>query len=104
MSQWRDLGLFDDDVEGWGQAFAQVTSRTIAAGGHIHFDLTGMDIADALRGDPDEFVGRYTAWELQQVVRYNDLYKHTTFYLNDEVLDARRLGELGIAPPAKQQE
>lgn len=99
ISQWRDLGLYDDDVEGWGQAFQQVTDRTIAARGRIHFDLTDMDIAAALRGDPNQFVARYTAWGLQQVVRYNSLFERTAFYLNGNLLDSHRVAELGIPKP-----
>ena len=56
MSQWRDMELFDDDVEGWGQAFEQVVTRTLARGGRIHFNLTGLNIGEALGGDPDVWV------------------------------------------------
>ncbi len=68
MSRWRELGLYDEDVEGWGHAFQQAVERTLSAGGKIHFNLTGLDIAEALAGDPGCWVGRYTAWELQQIV------------------------------------
>ncbi|MGH7137407.1 MAG: hypothetical protein ACREHD_16815 [Pirellulales bacterium] len=54
MSEWADLGLFDEGVEGWGEAFEQVMARTIAAGCHVHFELNGLDIADALAGDPEQ--------------------------------------------------
>ena len=53
MAEWRDMGLFDEDVEGMGLAFEQVVTRTLARGGRIHFNLTGMNVEEALRSDPD---------------------------------------------------
>ena len=68
MKQRPELGLYDPDaVSGWGEAFRQVVKNTLAAGGKIHFNLDGVDIRDALRGDPNIFVGRYTEYELQQI-------------------------------------
>ena len=66
---WQALGLFDRaTVQGWGGAFEQAVGTTLRAGGRIHFDLTGLRIEEALAGDASTWVGRYTAWELQQVV------------------------------------
>jgi hypothetical protein len=96
MAQWRDMELFDEDVEGWGQAFEQVVTRTLARGGRIHFNLTGMNIGEALRGDPDVWVGRYTAWELQQIVRNRDWIASTVFYCDGVVLTAKEAAALGI--------
>jgi hypothetical protein len=56
-------------VTGWGEAFYQAVTRTLASGGRIHFALDGLDIAEALKGDPEIWGDRYTAWELQQIVR-----------------------------------
>ena len=96
MAQWRDMELFDDDVEGWGQAFEQVVTRTLARGGRIHFNLTGMNIEEALRDDPLVWVGRYTAWELQQIVRNRDWIAATVFYCDGVALTATEAAALGI--------
>src|SRR5438128_197734 len=101
MSQWLALGLYDEDVEGWGQAFEQALSRTLVAGGRFHFNLTGLDIADALKGDPSRWVDRHTAWELQQVVGREDWFANTIFYLDGSVLTLEQLAEHGIRPPVK---
>ena len=101
MSQWKDLGLFDDDVEGWGEAFRQSVTRTLEAGASIHFNLTGLNITEALEGDPAHWVGRYTAWELQQIVRCRAWFDRTTFYLHTKVLDSAELAALGIVTPAR---
>jgi hypothetical protein len=98
MSQWLDLGLYDDDVEGWGEAFFQAVTRTLSVGGRIHFCLDGLDIAEALNGDPNIWSDRYTAWELQQIVRNLEWFESTHFYLNGELLNSERLVDIGIAP------
>lgn len=96
MTRWAELGLFDEGVEGWGDAFDQVMTRTIAAGFRVHFELRGLDIDDALRGDPQEWVGRYTAWELQQIVARHDWFSATSFYLDGRLLGIEELESLGI--------
>lgn len=98
MSEWAALGLYDEDVEGWGEAFEQVMTRTIADGGSIHFELSGLDIDDALRGNPSEWVGRYTTWELQQIVSRQDWFSATSFYLRRQLLEQDDLERLGIRP------
>ena len=90
------LGLYDEDVEGWGQAFEQAMERTIAAGGRVHFSLTGIDIAAALAGDPNYGVDRHAAWELQQVVAKPSWYSRTIFYLDGRTLDPDQLAQRGI--------
>jgi hypothetical protein len=96
MSDWRDLGLYDEDVEGWGQAFEQVITRTLAAGGLIYFSLDQMNIAEALAGDPNEFVGRYTAYELLQIVTNPAWFAATRFYLSRAQLTDAEVNALGI--------
>ena len=96
MSQWAAMGLYDDDVAGWGEAFAQVVTRTIVGGGRIHFNLTGLDIRAALRGDPELWVGRYTAWELQQIVRNSEWFAKTFFYLDGAILTTEQADALGV--------
>lgn len=98
MSEWAELGLFDHDVKGWGPAFEQVMTRTIEAGFQVHFELNGLDITDALCGDPREWVGRYTAWELQQIVARGNWFAATSFYSNGRLLDNDELESLGIKP------
>jgi hypothetical protein len=62
MDEWRDLGFYEEgEFEGWGGAFYRVLEITQYRGGRIHFNLTGLDIKDALDGDPAIWVGRYTA-------------------------------------------
>jgi hypothetical protein len=99
MSQWRDLGLYDDNAEGWGEAFAQVVMNTLAIGGRIHFNLTGLNILEALAGDPQQFVGRYTSYELQQIVRNRRWFLQCTFYLHGRSLTLEDLASLGITQP-----
>jgi hypothetical protein len=101
MWEWLDLGLFDEGVEGWGEAFDQVMTRTIATGCHIHFELNGLDLADALRGDPSQWVGRYTAWELQQIVARQEWFSATYFYVRGRLLDIDQLKDLGIQSPGR---
>lgn len=98
MSEWAALALYDEHVEGWGQAFEQVMTRTLAAGGRIHFELSGLDVGDALRGDPMVWVGRYTAWELQQIVSRQDWFSATSFYLRRRLLEHDVIERLGIRP------
>jgi hypothetical protein len=98
MGHWEELGLYED-AEGWGDAFRQAVTKTLKADCHIHFNLTGMDIAEALRGDPEIFVGRYTSYELQQVLLHEPWFHNTTFYLDGESLTIEQLRTLGITPP-----
>jgi hypothetical protein len=94
--QWKQLGLYDSNVKGWGEAFKQAMDRTIAKGGRIHFDLTDVNIKDALSGDPNIWVDRYTSWELQQIVRNEKWFNQTTFYLNGKTLARKELDSMGI--------
>jgi hypothetical protein len=59
---------------------------TLQRGGRIPFNRTGIDIQDALAGDPSIWVGRSTAWELQQVVLRLELFDVTYFYFNGKRL------------------
>lgn len=103
MHEWRRLGLYDPTtVAGWGEAFNQVVNKTIADGGKIHFNLDDVDVPEALRGDPDEFVGRYTEFELQQVTLNYEWFVNTIFYLNGQVLSAESLAKLGITAPSDE--
>jgi hypothetical protein len=61
--------------------------------------LNGVSIAEALAGDPEEYVGRYTSYELQQIVLTLSWFRSTTFYSNDRPLARGELGALGITPP-----
>jgi hypothetical protein len=63
MAQWKKLGLYDEEEESWGHAFEQALTKTLAVGGRFHFNLTGLNIADALNGDPEIWVHGHTAWE-----------------------------------------
>ena len=58
-----------------------------------------MDIAEAFKGDPDVFVGRYTSWELQQIVCNDTWFVNTLFYLDGILQTPQQLAEMGINAP-----
>src|SRR5689334_1016062 len=99
---WMDLSYYSEgEFEGWGGAFGRVVELTLQRGGKIHFNLTGIDIQDALAGDPSIWVGRYTAWELQQVVLRLELFEVTSFYLDGKRLSVEDVEALGIVRPQR---
>ncbi len=100
MGQWVERGLYDEEeIEGsWGRAFELALTRTLAAGGRFHFNLTGLDIFDAMKGDPAVWVFGHTAWELRQIVRNSEWFNNTLFYLDGKVLTPEATLALGIAP------
>lgn len=100
MGQWVERGLYDEEeIEGsWGRAFELALTRAVAAGGQFHFNLAGLDIADALRGDPAVWVHGHTAWELRQIVRNPAWFANTRFYFDEELLTPDKVSELGIIP------
>jgi hypothetical protein len=98
VGEWADLGLYDEGVGSFAEAFYQVVTRTLAKGGRIHFNLDALDVANALAGDPNESIDRYTAWELQQIVRNSEWFAQTAFYANSQALQAEQVAALGIAP------
>jgi hypothetical protein len=99
MGQWTERGLYDEDEidESWGRAFELALTRTLVAGGRFHFNLTGLDIADALQGDPAVWVHGHTAWELRQIVRNPTWFANTLFYLDGQLLTPEAVLALGIA-------
>jgi RHS repeat-associated protein len=99
-SEWANLGIYNPShFEGWGGAFKFVTDKVLSTKGTIHFELHGLNISDALAGDPNIWVGRYTAWELQQVTNSTRLFNNTIFYLHGVRQTAKQLAELGIKAP-----
>jgi hypothetical protein len=98
MGQWAERGLYDEDeVEGsWGRAFELALTRTLAAGGRFRFSLDGLDITDALQGDPEVWVHGHTAWELRQIVRRPEWFGNTLFYLDGKPLTPEDLLALGV--------
>lgn len=70
-------------------------TRTIAGGGKVRFNLQGVNVSEALAGDPNMWVGRYTAWELQQVVS-NPSYRAATTFYNTGHLSAAEKAALGL--------
>ena len=102
QSTWANVvecGLYDEDeVDGsWGRAFELTLTRTLDAGGRFHFNLTGLDIAVALQGDPFVWVHGYTAWELRQIVRNAAWFENTLFYIDGNLLTPQEVAALGIA-------
>lgn len=97
MEQWKELGLYDADLPGFPAAFKQTLTRTLARGGRIHFNLDDLDVGRALAGNPDEWMERWTAWELQQIVRNPSWFKSTTFYQGGRALNTHEVESLGIS-------
>jgi hypothetical protein len=102
MGQWVEQGLRDEDEDSRGRAFQQTLTLTLAKGGRFHFDLTSLDIPEALHGDPEWWVDRYTAWELQQIVRNHAWFGNTLFYLNGKLLTPDEVAAIGIALQDKE--
>jgi hypothetical protein len=98
MDQWKDLGFYDETEESWGRAFEKVLTKTLAVGGRFHFNLTGLDVAEALKGDPEIWVDGHTAWELRQIVRNHQWFGNTLFYLDGSLLTPEQVKSLGIEP------
>lgn len=82
MEQWVDLGLYSAAETSWGAAFQSAMTKTIEAGGRVHFNLAGLDIGAAMAGDAGTWVGRYTAWEFQTIATTPAFREATTFYLD----------------------
>jgi hypothetical protein len=68
----------------------------------VHFELSGLNIKEALSGDPSVWVGRYTAWELQQVVGSSSLFNRTKFYLRGVQQTPAQIAQMGIRPPISE--
>ncbi|MFM2283057.1 MAG: hypothetical protein RL222_561 [Bacteroidota bacterium] len=90
---WRSQG--DNTLRGRGAAFKNITSRAKT----INFELQGLNISEALAGDASKWVGRYTAWELQQITKSPELFKKTTFFLDGAKQTPEQLKTLGIVAP-----
>jgi hypothetical protein len=73
-------------------------NKTIEGGGKVHFELEGVNIERAIKGNPAEFAGRYTEWELQTITRRPDFFKATKFYKNGRPLSSEEVQRLGIKP------
>ena len=98
MDQWKKLGFYDETEESWGRAFEQVLTKTLALGGRFHFNLDGLDVADALKGDPEIWVDGHTAWELRRIVRNHEWFNNTLFYRGGNLLTSQQVKSLGIEP------
>jgi RHS repeat-associated protein len=93
---WAKLGLHNAPPKRFDIAFKQTVNTVAKGGGRIKFNLDKLRIQEALAGDPTERVGRYTAWELQQIVRNKKWLKITDFYLGGNKLSRSQLTKLGI--------
>ncbi len=110
---WHARGLAAGDarpnMHDFVMGFDDATRVAVATGGRIRFDLTGIDVARALRVvtrslskyDPVPS-GQYTAWELGQIRSHPDLFHHTDFYVQHageyRQLAASDVTALGITP------
>ena len=105
VSQWKNLGLYGDDVASFPEAFNQTTNKVISNGGKIHFNLDNLNLAEAMAAPNDPImlymdraaggVG-YTEWELQQIIRSEELWNATTFYQNLQPLTKEEAAAKGI--------
>jgi hypothetical protein len=96
-AEWEAAFIYNSkNFEGWGAAFKYVTDKVMATKGSIHFELSGLNIGEALSGNPSIFVGRYTSYELQQIIANPKLFSNTTFYMNVVEQTAEQLAKLGI--------
>lgn len=93
---WKGLGLHEAPLGRFDIAFEQSLNKVVAGGGKIKFNLDSLDVRKALCGDPAERVGRYTEWELQQIVRNRQWLDSAEFYLNGQKLTAGEVGQLGL--------
>jgi hypothetical protein len=95
-------GVFDPAAGGWGSAFVKWMNKTIGGGKKAHFELEGVNINDALTGNPAKWITdagtRYTEWELQTIMRRPDFFKNTEFYLKGKKLTPAEVEGLGIKP------
>ncbi len=77
-------------------------NKTIGGGKKAHFELEGVNINDALTGNPAKWITdagtRYTEWELQTIMRRPDFFKNTEFYLKGKKLTPAEVEGLGIKP------
>lgn len=81
---------------GWPAAFYQMAEQ---ARGTIHFNLDGIDIRRILKNpSPTNAVGRYTAWEFEQILGNKELYRRTVWYQNGRPVSQATLNRLGIVP------
>ncbi len=93
---WKDQGLHNAAPGRFDLAFKQTLDKVAGGGGRIKFNLDSLDIPKALAGDPADRVGRYTEWELQQIVRNQKWYDSTDFYLNGRMLTPAEVKQLGL--------
>lgn len=93
---WKDLGLHNAPPGRFDIAFQQSLDNAVAGGGRIKFNLDSLDIPKTLAGNPAERVGRYTEWELQQIVRNQKWLDSTDFYLNGKILTPAEVQNLGL--------
>ena len=90
-------GLYGDVPPGrFDIAFQQTLDNVVARGGRIKFNLESLDVSKALAGDPNFRVGRFTEWQLQQIVRNKSWFSATDFYLGGKPLDAAGKAAKGL--------
>lgn len=96
FGNWKSLGLYSETAQTFPKKFSEALDTVIQRGGQIHFNLDDLKIRQALGGNPHVYVGRYTAWELQQITRNPFWFERTTFYARDIPLSAEQVKRLGI--------
>jgi len=90
------LGLHNAPKGCFDIAFQQTLDNITGNGGRIKFNLDSLNVKNALGGNPLDRVGRYTEWELQQIVRNQGWFGATDFFLNGQKLTMEQLLESGI--------
>jgi len=96
---WIDEGLADEGP--FQDRFAQATTRSIASGGRIHFNLDYLSINKALAADvsggPYD-IGGFTNWELHQVLNSPELYPFTDWWIGDQQLSLQDVLDFDLGP------
>jgi hypothetical protein len=95
---WKLAGLCDKGVKSFDIALQQTLDNVVSRGGRVKFNLDSLDVAKALAGDATAMgrFGRYTEWELQQIVRNKRWLGATDFFLDSKKLTESEILPLGI--------
>ncbi|MCC6750123.1 MAG: hypothetical protein IT371_20825 [Deltaproteobacteria bacterium] len=99
-TQWPALGLIGAATTGgpdYPKEFQKVMGRVMARKGTVVFNLTMLDVQQALAKDA---VGA-TSHELQQIVHNPQWFARTTFFLDGRPLTKQQVRELGVVPPSQ---
>jgi hypothetical protein len=81
---------------GFEELFPRIVNETLERGGKLRFNLTKVNVRQALASKSASAMDDYTAWELRQIVANKEWLKNTVFYLNGRRLAKNELKRMGI--------